>query len=319
MRAKISKYIKTIYKMVQYGVKEKPDIVHANDLPGLPIGWLIAKLSGAKLIYDSHELWSGYASKGKYPVSLFKFGLWIEKRLSQKADGVITVSDSIAETMKKSMSITKPVVVRNLPYPTTHSKPSLGPLRSALGLSNEIPLFIYQGGVIPGRGLFNLIDAMGLVRGPSKLVLLGDGELVEPLKQKVKQLGLSERVLFHPKVPYGELLDYTCDADIGISSFEGICLSYRYCLPNKLFEYAQARLPVIVSNLPEMTKFVSECNVGLAYEDGNVAEMARVMQHIVDDPLASKTYRENMDVVAKEYHWHNEERKVIDLYSHILN
>src|SRR5215212_4763186 len=279
--AQLIKYVECVVRMVAAGVRVRPTVVHANDWDALPIGYLIARLTGAKLIYDAHELWRDPAVHDGMPAALLDLGVRLEGWLARRADGVMTVSESIAADMAENMKIVKPQVVRNLPLAKQSAvlpeSDEERPLRRQLGLSDKVPVVLYQGRVSVRNGVEILLEAFRWVNPLTVLVYLGYGPQVSSLKQQAKELGTGERVFFHPAVPPNVLLSYTADATVGVIPIKGCSLHYRYCLPNKLFESLQAGLPVVVSDLPEMAAVVKRYGVGEVFPDGNAESLARTL------------------------------------------
>jgi len=314
------KYIEAIVRMIRMGLLMRPDLVHANDLSALPIGYLISRLVGAKLIYDSHELWADPSHRVQFPRWMFKVGLAIERYLARKAKSVITVSDSIAEHMASHMMIDRPIVIRNLPKKNSMIKSnSLGPLRKTLRIPKDVPILLYQGGISRGRGLKILIEAINLIKHPTAvLVFLGNGELVEELKKKVELLKLKNKVFFHSAVPPFELHKWTRDATIGIHPMRGSCLNHKYALPNKVFEYIQVALPILVTDLPEMKKIVELYGVGEVFPDGDAVALAKKIDKLLFNKDLLFKYRSAAIKAAKELNWESEKNKLISIYKKLI-
>jgi glycosyltransferase involved in cell wall biosynthesis len=320
---RLVKYVECVCRMVVAGVKARPTVVHANDLNALPIGYVVARLTGAKLVYDAHELWRDPVLRAAFP-DVLDLGVLLERWLARRADGVITVSESIARDMAENIRIAKPVVVRNVPQ--MRRSAVLGsdedhPLRRGLGISDEVPLVLYQGLVDSAerrRGLLDLLEAFPWVPPPAVLVFLGGSPNAGMLKRRAVELGVGGRVFFHPLVPPDVLLDYTADATIGVHPIRGRNLNHQYCLPNKLFEYLQVGLPVVVSDLPEMAAVVKRYGVGETFEDGNSRSLAKALNAILEEPEKMKRYAEAAQRAAGELNWEREERKLLEVYEKVL-
>lgn len=314
------KYLEAIIRMVLAGIKLRPDLVHANDLSALPIGYLVAKFTGAKLLYDSHELWFGAQHRANFPRWMYNLGLAMERVLAKRADAVVTVSESIAEEMHRKMGIPKPQVIRNTPdWPKSTAVNSPGRLRVELGISHDIPILLYQGGIAKGRGLELLVQALTYLKNSDAvLVFLGNGPLVEVLKQTAKDAGIEQRVLFHPAVPPHDLPLYTVDATLGLSPIEGMCLNHRLCLPNKLFEYIQAGVPVVATDFPELRRTICSLGIGELFPDGSAVELARVIDGILADPVKLERYKRNAQQAAPQCSWEVEKKKLMEIYRILL-
>ncbi|MGH7498871.1 MAG: glycosyltransferase family 4 protein [Gemmatimonadales bacterium] len=311
------KYVECTGRMAIRGLRSRPDVVQAHDLEALPIGFLIARLTHARLVYDSHELWEDVTSVRHYPPLLVRLLRFLERACARRADAVITVSGGIARRMASELQIHEPVIVRNLPLGRVRSAPGAGPLRRALGLGPSVPIVLYQGAIGPDYGVDTLVAAMPTVTPTAVAVFLGNGESVVALGESVVRLGLERRVLFHEAVPPDMLLDFTADATIGVCPIRDLSLSYRYCLPNKLFEYIQAGLPVVVSDLPEMAGIVEQYRAGLAFPSGDAAKLADALNSMICDPAALQRFREQVQMAGAELRWELEELKLLQVYGQL--
>ncbi|HEY7121347.1 MAG TPA: glycosyltransferase family 4 protein [Solirubrobacterales bacterium] len=288
---------------------ERPDVVHANDIATLIPGWVAARLSGARLVYDTHE----YAVGVPYRKAVWAWlAATIERLLIGRCDAVITVSDGIAERLQDRYGLDQlPTVVRNVPdLPPPGEAPDL---REQMAIG-DAPLVLHQGAVADGRGGGNLIRAVAEMDSAHLLFLGADGAFVDGLRELGRSAGLDGRLHFHPPVPLAELLSYTSQADVGVSLLEDTCENHRLALPNKLFEYLAADLPVVVSDLPEMRRLVTERGVGWVTNPGNPDDIARVLAEALadrDDPAL----HERVQAAAAELNWPHERARLTDLYA----
>jgi glycosyltransferase involved in cell wall biosynthesis len=288
---------------------ERPDAVHANDIATLIPGYLAAKLSGARLVYDTHE----YAVGVPYRKAVWAWlAATIERLLIRRCDAVITVSDGIAERLQERYGLDRrPTVLRNVPdLPPPGDAPDL---RAAMGIGDS-PLVLHQGAVAEGRGGGNLVRAVVRMDSAHLLFLGASGAFAEELRELGRGEGLDGRLHFHPPVPLSELLSYTSQADVGVSLLEDTCENHRLALPNKLFEYLAADLPVVVSDLPEMRRLVIGRGVGWVTDAGDPGDIARVLEEALrsrdDEPLHGRV-RE----AAAELNWPHERARLTDLYA----
>jgi glycosyltransferase involved in cell wall biosynthesis len=243
-------------------VRARPDVVHAHDAAMLLPGLAGARLTGARLVYDSHELATGVPYRER-------FWAWfvaaVERVGVPRADAVITVSDGIARRLQERYRLReRPAVVRNacdLPAPDPAVAP--GALRRLAGVPDGEPLILHQGAAALDRGCETLVRAVArLERG--HVVFLGDGDpgYAERLSEIARAEGVAERVHQVGSVPPERLLTYTRDADVGVSLLQDTCENHRLALPNKVFEYLAAGVPVVVSDLPEVGELVRRPGVG---------------------------------------------------------
>jgi glycosyltransferase involved in cell wall biosynthesis len=164
--------------------------------------------------------------------------------------------------------------------------------------------------------LEQLIEAVALLtRGV--LVVLGDGPLLQQMKRDISQLGLTQRVHLLGRVSMAELPSYTAAANVGVALIQNVCLSYYYCLPNKLFEYLQAGVPVVASDFPEIRRVVQEFEVGELVDPSRPTEIAGAIQRLIDDPARYARLCLNARKAAERMNWEQEEERLIHVYDKV--
>ena len=146
------------------------------------------------------------------------------------------------------------------------------------------------------------------------IVFMGYGQLEEDIKIASKE---NKNIFFYPAVAPEIVLEYTSSADIGISFIENTCLSYYYCLPNKLFEYSMVGLPVIVSNMKEMRELVEKYDMGIVVTDDKIESMNNAIDKILQSDI--KQMKQNARRCAEENSWEKQEVKTINEYKRVLN
>jgi len=288
---------------------ERPDAVHANDIATLIPGYVAARLSGAKLVYDTHE----YAVGVPYRKAVWAWlAATIERLLIGRCDAVITVSDGIAERLQERYGLReRPTVVRNVPdLPPPGEAPDL---RDQMGIGDS-PLVLHQGAVAEGRGADNLVRALPSMDSAHLLFMGADGAYADQLRRLADGLGVASRTHFHPPVALARLLSYTHQADVGVSLLADSCENHRLALPNKLFEYLAADLPVVVSDLPEMRRLVTERGVGWVTDSGDPADIARVLGEALGE-RDDEALHERVRAAAAELNWPHERARLTDLYA----
>jgi glycosyltransferase involved in cell wall biosynthesis len=293
-------------------VRVRPDVVHAHAAAMLAPGIVGARLSGAALVYDSHEL----ASSVPYRERAWAwFVAAIERLVVPRCAAVITVSDSIAARLQARYRLARtPTVVRNVSALTPGGR---GALRARLGIARETPLVLHQGAPAPARGCEVLIDAVAQLPGVH-LAFLGDPEpgYGAALQMLVVQRGLSDRVALLASVALEDLLAHTAEADVGVTLLQDTCENHRLALPNKLFEYIAAGVPVIAAALPETRRLVERYGVGWCVPPADAAALAaalRVALHGPPDPLL----RERLARAAAELCWTVEQERLLALYARL--
>ena len=270
----------------------KPVLLHAHDVSSLPLGFFLAKFTGAKLIYDSHELWSQshHKKRAKIIITFIKIG---ELFLAKRANCIITVSNNIARYLRSYFQHNHVCVIRNIPtYMRLDECQKLGRnfIRHKWGADKKKIVILYQGLLKSERGVFIIADAIKLLSSEKKIlfVFMGEGPDEDKLKRYMIKHNLNHLVKFQESVNQNVLACYTKSADIGIHAIQNTCLNHDFCLPNKLFEYAKCEIPVLVSDLTEMREFVDKNGFGVTFEDGNADSLAQRIRALINN-----TYRKN--------------------------
>lgn len=315
--SQVIKYLEFQARCISIGSAFQPDIVHCHDLTTLPIGVkLVGKMKGKpKLVYDSHELWREFLGNKTMGRLVLGARNNMEKKGIKKCDGVITVSDSIADYLMKLYGLNeKPCVLRNIPNKKTFET-GKDYFREIFGIKKSQKIVLYQGEIKKGRGVENIIDTMEYVDENIVLVLLGNGNYVDTLKEKVNRLKMISRVFFHSAVKSSELLNYTCTADVGIHLIDNSCLNHYYCLPNKLFEYIQAEIPVICSNFPDMKKIIETYQIGTTVKPDEKEEVGLAINSVLMDVEKHAKLKENCKKAKDILNWENEGKELLRLYS----
>ena len=277
----------------------KKEMLFSNDLDTLIPNYFVAKLQRKELIFDSHELFSEIPEL-KHRKLIKQFWLTIERWILPRLTKVITVSDAIKKHYKNLYGI-EAVVIRNLPLEKSVHQQSF-----PFPTENK-NIILYQGAVNIGRGIELMIETIKLLDN-CVLVIIGTGDIIEVLKQKVSSQTLENKVRFMGKVLPKDLRQFTPNATIGLSLEEDIGLNYRYALPNKLFDYIQAEVPVIVADLPEMKKLVETYQVGEILWERSPKSLAKLILKVI-----SNNYTIALQKAKRELTWAKEKDKLIRL------
>jgi len=282
----------------------KPSLFIANDLDTLPASFTASRLRRVKLIYDSHELFTQVPEliQRKRVQGIWK---WIERLYVPRLETSVTVSYPIA-TIYRRLYGTMFVVVRNVPARRI-AKPDLQVISEYKGLQ----LIIYQGALNVGRGLELMIEAMQFV-DKAVFIVVGTGDIDQDLRALVKEKGLGEKVHFKGRLLPEQLCPITMSCDLGISLEEDRGLNYKYSLPNKLFDYIQCRVPVLCSDLPEMSRIVRNYGVGVAKDERDPKKLAGIIRYMLKE-RSNGAWMEALNRAADELCWENESQVYLDL------
>ena len=296
-----------------YLLLHKFDLIVSNDLDTLFAGFLSSKIKRVNLVYDSHEYFTGLPELNHRP---FVKWVWksIEKMIFPHLKYIMTVSDSIAAQYEKEYGI-RPLVIRNCSRLSSDIKTFT---RDELEISSNNLLLILQGsGINIDKGGEELIEAIKMTENVS-LLIIGSGDVISFLKQRVEKLNLADRIRFIQKVKWEELMRFARSADAGLSLEKDTNLNYRFSLPNKLFDYISAGIPVITGNLPEIRKIVEENECGIIIPAITPEEISKAIIKLRDNAELLNKLKKNSVIASESLNWENESKKIIDFYKKIL-
>lgn len=290
------------------------EILVANDLDTLPANYFISKFRKVKLYYDSHEIFTEVPELVSRP-RVQRIWKRIEKWILPGIQKMYTVNESIAGIY--SREYTKVVgVVRNVPFrrvpQTTYAD------RKSLGLPEDKTIFIFQGaGINVHRGAEEVLAAMQYTEG-ILLLFVGSGDVIDFLKAEQKRLGLEDKVLFVSRQPMEKLRVYTSNSDFGLSLDKDSNLNYRYSLPNKLFDYIQAEIPVLASDLPEIRKIVDGYSIGEILRSHEPRAIADQMMQLAGNSEMRAVWKANLKKASEELCWENEVNRLYEIYKDVI-
>ncbi len=250
-------YAEFNFRLFFFLLFKKVHVLHANDLDTLLSMWLLSKIKRIPLIYDSHEFFLGVPEiqNKRFVKFIWRF---IEEMIFPKLKYVFTVNESIAKLYFNKYGVNVNVL-RNLPETTIID---LTKSKLELNLPSHNPIVILQGsGINVDRGAEELLEAIAL-QDHFFLCVIGKGDVFEKLKQRSLNQDLLEKTMFVDAIPYGEMMQYTMLADIGVSLDKSNNLNYQYSLPNKFFDYIKGGIPVVSSNLIEIKKLIEKYKCG---------------------------------------------------------
>ncbi len=311
------------------------DVVHAHDANMLLVGWVLARAWGARLIYDSHELWDSMyqfeqeqtaslpipAGKKRKTLGEIERTRQVERWLLKRAHALISVNDSLCRMLNDTAQLPpeRCVSLRNTAeYFASPEKP-LRLLHEHFQLNPDTRVILYQGEIKPARGIEPLLSALELLPNANlAVVMMGSipsATYTQQLKDRIAASDqLRGRVLFKERVTRSELLAWTASADLGVAPILNIRANNYYCLPNKLFEYLQAEVPCATSNFPELKAIVEGYAVGFTFNPDEPQTLADALSAFFADPTRAAQYRENARKAKHELSWEQERNKLIALY-----
>lgn len=302
-------------KLFWFLLWKQADYLLSNDLDTLPANILVSIIKRIPVIYDSHEYFTGVPELTERPGVRY---IWerIEAICLPRVSSMYTVNESIASLYSKRYS-REVKAIRNVPHTYVLPKREKALLRRDLGLPQEKPIIILQGaGINIQRGAEEAVSAMKYL-DDVLLLIVGGGDVLPLLHKLVAEQNLSDKVRFVPKQVPGELILYTQSADIGLSLDKDTNINYRLSLPNKIFDYIQARIPVLASRLPEVTKIVEGYGVGMICPDHEPETIAACIRQMLRDEPAKKVMAENLERAAAELNWEKERITLLEIFKNL--
>ena len=290
-------------------IAENPDVIHANDLNALIPAYMASKKLGCKLIYDSHEVFVENFFNKKMPL----YALYLkakERRIVKKVDKMICVSYAAAEYFAKEYKIPTPTVITNCSLKSEICEPL--PKNPGFEILNH-------GQFYAGRGYDIMIEAAKSLNDypEIKMALRGYGTLEESLKSRAKELN-AKNVVFHAPVLVQELIPYASKSMVGLAITEPICLNFKLSVSNKLFEYASAGLPVIMSDIPEHRYLNEKYKFGIIIKENTPEALAEAAIKLYTDKELYQSCVTNAKVLSEEINWENEFTKLIEFERSII-
>lgn len=291
----------------------KVEIVHANDLDTLLANYLISKVKGIPIVYDSHEYFTGVPeiqNRAFVKKTWTKLEQWIFPKLKH----IFTVNDSIAELYYQDYGI-RPLVMRNIPFQQTLPSPIE---RDSVTDDPKKKILVLQGaGINVDRGAEELLEAMVHLDNYI-LMIIGSGDVIHELKTRAAKDDLKGKVLFMGKLPYEEMMRYTQTADAGLTLDKDTNINYKFSLPNKVFDYIRAGIPVISSNIIEIKKIIEKYEVGAIIPNHDTLVMAETINaylcNVNKDELNQK-----ITTASGQLSWENEVIKLLETYNNLTD
>ncbi len=293
-------YLEYNLKLFFYLISKKSDILLSNDLDTICANFFASKLKKSKLIYDSHEIFTEVPELNGRPFVKFIW-LLIERFFIKKIQTSYTVSDSFSKYYSQKYGISMSVI-SNFP---------LSRIVTESVKKTTQKKIIYQGAINKDRGIYLMVETMLYVN--AKLYIVGDGDLLPKIQEHVKRLSLENKVIFLGKIPFNDLFKITHSADLGLSFEDNTCLSYRYSLPNKIFDYINAEIPILVSDLPEFRNIIEADNIGKVIRKRNPKDVSRQINDILSFPKLH--WMPGLKSAKNKYNWQNQESRLLSLFS----
>lgn len=289
--------------------KIEPEIIHAHDLICLPVAYKVAKETGAKVVYDAHEL----EIHRNPPLPLFekKWVAYNEYKYGSKASAVNTVGQLVGNELSHHIKRDDINIIYNSPVVNECTRN----IRKDLRLSKDVPLLIYVGKVTIGRGVSEILEILPKMDGVHFAAIGPCDEMSrKKIEQRASRLKISSRFRILPSVPYDQVVSYIRGSNLGIISVEPITLSYQYCMPNKLFELSFADVPILSNKLDEIEMFIDEIGNGEVVDFDNLASLPYVIVRMINNQKDYRIDEESKLVLYEKYSWIAQANKLKTIY-----
>jgi len=315
-RNRLHRMTKVLWRLYRLAAREDADVYHFHD-PELMIVGLLLKRRGKKIIWDVHE---------HYPNSILD-KYYLPKPLRRFIAGSFDLFERMAVRFFDYVIYTTPFVGQR--YQTMKVRSGAVENYPIVKLSETFQResqerIIYLGGMARIRGLVEVIEAFALAakRHPTwELQLVGScrpASFEQELRDLAKRLGLEAKTKFVAWVPYEEKERLSCQASIGVITYLPH-FNNTSCLPNKLFDYMLAGLPVIASNFPLYRQVVESSHCGLLVDPTRPEEIARAMEYLIEHPQeAQQMGASGRRAVLERYNWEDESQKLLQIYDRAL-
>ncbi len=290
------------------------DILIAHDLPVLPLAFMLHQKQGrGRVVFDAHEI---YDEQHDALITKTARNYWraIEDLYVPQCDGVLTVSSGLAEELRERHSLTAPPTVLLNAFPYVEAFKAKNALYELYDISPKRKIVLCQGGILPNRSLEEFICAWEFLPLPRPaLVFLGFGVkgYMQELELLITGLDLQHDVFFGKAVVPDEILEYTCCAALGLISNRGEGKNNTDGSPNRLFEYIQARVPVLSYEHNGVRNIIAQTNTGWVVNWESPEHLAKIIQAML--PEAEAICEEKLAQAAEKFSWENEEPKLLSL------
>ncbi|MCS6824427.1 MAG: glycosyltransferase [Cytophagaceae bacterium] len=291
----------------------KADLLWANDIDTAPANLTVSFFLKKPYILDNHEYFTGVPELLHRP---FVRKIWkiIEWFAFKNTPYISTVNNSLKKIFEDEYC-KNIVVLRNVPICKNRTDVVTD---FSLSMEGKMKIILYQGALNKDRGLEEAILAMKYVHN-TLLVIAGDGDITEQLKKLTSENFLDTRIHFTGRIPFEQLASLTSKAYLGLCIEKKTNLNYQYCLPNKLFDYIHARVPVLAAELPEVKNIILQYNIGTFIPSHDPQHIANTINHILEDEQGYELWKKNLQQAAQELCWEKEEHKLLTLAEAALN
>jgi glycosyltransferase involved in cell wall biosynthesis len=302
-------------RLMVRSMKDGSDVIHCHDMDTLVPGVIVSRLTGRALVYDMHESYPDFISTFA-PEILVTVLRFVEPFLIRRVGLVITTSSMIGDIARRA-GAKNVVPVMNCFDPFPPPGEIAEEIRESICGGNEF-LVLYIGGFFAARGLEEVIQAVSSLDGV-KLFMGGYGPIEEDLKNLARETGASDRIIFGGEINPAVVPDYDAAADLLFAMYKGTDPNNILTIPNKFFESIAAAKPIMVSDLGEKSRLVSEVGNGVAVDPGDVGAVAEAIAMLRDDEDLYERMRNASREAQSRFTWGAMAGRLVESYSELLS
>ena len=285
----------------------------------MPATYLAGWLKRKPVVYDTHEYYLGMPELNGKP-RIKKIWQWIEEAIFPRLNYIYTICQPFCDFYYRDYG-KQLQFIRNVPSLHFTESGQFKDLKKELDakMPTGKHLLLFQGaGINVERGVEELVLSMQYLN-PERyhLVIVGGGDIFEVIRGLVDEKKLTDRITIIPKVPFEVLRYITLKADIGFTVDKHNNINHIYGLPNKIFDYLHAGVPVISSRLSELEAIIKDYNVGTFIESHDPKHIAQTVETIFDQPQLLQQWRINARNVKRDYNWEKEEEKLLAIFEKV--
>jgi len=305
-------YIEYNLRLLFFLLFQRFDAICSIDLDTSIPGILVSKIKNKPHLFDAHELFT-HTPEVERRKFIQKIWESVQKFTFKHTNAAFTVGPAIAQYFEEKYN--KPLaVVRNMPIKSGATNPNnpLSPAwQSKIDALQGQRFILYQGALNEARGLESMIHAMTEI--PAILVIAGEGDLSQTLRNLTQSLNLEHKVIFLGMVTPNELPQLTKQAYIGYNVSQNAGLSYYLSLNNKFFDYTKAHLPSLINPFPEYLALMKEFKVGLATEP-DIEDIVNQAKQLFTNQLLYDEIKSNCKLASEKWTWENETPTLINIF-----
>ena len=297
----------------------RPDIIHANDFRMLGVGArakfrAVAAGREVKLVWDAHEWLPGIHPWNSHPRWL-KAQVAHEAEYAPYADAVVTVSEMMVDLLTEHHHLAAtPQIVRNAPTVGLQPLPEgRSGVRELCQLDDDVPLLLYVGTAGPARGIDTMVEALPQLPGAHVALVARATAQLDRILQLAQDLGVRDRVHALPYVPVDLICGYIASADVGVCPSIHMP-NHEVDLPTKYYEYAQARIPILVSDLKTTSETTRRLGIGEVFTAGDVDSFVRAARETLADRDRYLKAYDAAQPVLREWMWANQAEVLDSVY-----